>query len=145
MNSLKCPKSKSLSHCLTELFPIYQNKQWTIRQQDNCSVDPSSHRIILKIVGYQLLWFRRYNLHQNQNFDIKYHNWDSGANCECTASLAKWIELVSKELNHFGVIADLFQQIGGHSSRFVLLCSFWRLFTMKMIKSVKVFPFSFWK
>ena len=31
------------------------------------------------------------------------------------------IELVSKELNHFGVIADLFRQIGGHSSRFVLL------------------------
>ena len=53
------------------------------------------------------------------------------------------IELVSKELNHFGVIADLFRQIGAHSSRFVLLCSFWRLFTIKMIKSVKVFPF--WK
>ena len=90
MNSLKCPKSKSLSHCLTELFPIYQNKQWTIRQQDNCSVDPSSHRIILKIVGYQLLWFRRYNLHQNQNFDMKYHKWDTGTNSECTASLTKW-------------------------------------------------------
>ena len=27
MNSLKYPKSKSLSHCLTELSPIYQNKQ----------------------------------------------------------------------------------------------------------------------
>ena len=25
------------------------------------------------------------------------------------------IELVSKELNHFGVIADLFRQIKGHS------------------------------
>ena len=55
------------------------------------------------------------------------------------------LELVSKELNHFMVIADLFLQIGGHSSRFVLFCSFWRLFTIKMIKSVKVFPFSFWK
>ena len=33
------------------------------------------------------------------------------------------IELVSKELNHFGVIADLFRQIGSHS-RFVLFCSF---------------------
>ena len=53
--------------------------------------------------------------------------------------------LVSKELNHFGVIADLFRQIGGHISRFVLFCSFWRLFAIKMIKSVKVFPFSFWK
>jgi hypothetical protein len=55
------------------------------------------------------------------------------------------LELVSKELNHFGVIADLFRQIGGHSSRFVLFCSFWRLFTIRMIKSVKLFPFSFWK
>ena len=34
------------------------------------------------------------------------------------------IELVSKELNHFGVITGLFRQIGGHSSRFVLFCSF---------------------
>ena len=33
------------------------------------------------------------------------------------------LELVSKELNNFGVIADLFRQIGGHSSRFVLFCS----------------------
>ena len=28
---------------------------------------------------------------------------------------------------------------------FVLFCSFWRLLTIKMIKSVKAFPFSFWK
>ena len=34
------------------------------------------------------------------------------------------IELVSMELNHFGAIAGLFWQIGGHSSIFVLLCSF---------------------
>ena len=34
------------------------------------------------------------------------------------------LELVSKELNHFEVIADLFRQIGDHSSRFVLFCSF---------------------
>ena len=33
------------------------------------------------------------------------------------------LELVSKELNHFGVIAGLFRQIGGHSSGFVLFCS----------------------
>ena len=44
MNSLKCPKSKSLSHCLTELFPIYQNKHWTIRWRDNRSVN-HSHKI----------------------------------------------------------------------------------------------------
>ena len=56
-----------------------------------------------------------------------------------------WLELASKDLNHFGVIACLFRQIGGHSRSFVLFCSFWRLFAIKMIKSVKVFPFSFWK
>ena len=55
------------------------------------------------------------------------------------------IELVSMELNHFGEIAGLFWQIGCHNSRFVLFCSFWKLFTIRMIKSVKVFPFSFWK
>ena len=34
------------------------------------------------------------------------------------------LELVSKELNHFGVIACLFRQIGGHSSIFLLFCFF---------------------
>jgi hypothetical protein len=64
---------------------------------------------------------------------------------QCIAGFAvgSALELVSKELNHFGVIAGLFRQIVGHSSRFVLFCSFRRLFTIKMIKSVKVFPFSF--
>ena len=38
--------------------------------------------------------------------------------------IIKKVELVSKKLNHFGVIAGLFRQIGGHSSRFVLFCSF---------------------
>ena len=66
-----------------------------------------------------------------------------------TSILLAWIalkvELVSNELNHFGVIAVLFRQIGVISSRFVLFCSLWRHFTIKVIKSVKVFPFSFWK
>ena len=31
------------------------------------------------------------------------------------AAKAGGLELVSKELNHFGVIAGLFRQIGGHS------------------------------
>ena len=29
-----------LGDCLTELFPIYQDKHWTIRQWDNHSIDP---------------------------------------------------------------------------------------------------------
>ena len=34
------------------------------------------------------------------------------------------VELVSKELNHFGMIAGLFRQTGGNSIRFVPFCSF---------------------
>ena len=41
-----------------------------------------------------------------------------------SSSFSHTLELVSKELNHFGVIAGLFRQIEGHSSRFVLFCSF---------------------
>ena len=38
--------------------------------------------------------------------------------------LAISLELVSKELNHFGVIADLFRQIGGHSAILLFLKTF---------------------
>ena len=34
-NSLECTKAKLATHFLTELFPIYQNKYWAIRWQDN--------------------------------------------------------------------------------------------------------------
>jgi hypothetical protein len=63
INSFKCPKSKSLSHFLTELFPIYQNKHWTIRQRDDRSVDPSSHRIVLKIIGFQIIRLKTLSEH----------------------------------------------------------------------------------
>ena len=43
MNSLKCPKSWSLSPRLTKLFPVYQNIIWTIILWD----DQSSHRPII--------------------------------------------------------------------------------------------------
>ena len=49
MDSLKCLKSKSLSHCLTKLLPIYQNKHWTIRRR---SFNPWSYCIVSKIVGF---------------------------------------------------------------------------------------------
>ena len=51
---------------------------------------------------------------------------------------SKKVELVSKELNHFGVIAGLFRQIGGHSSRFVLFCSFLKKNNQKC-KSISLF------
>ena len=54
INSLICPMTKSATHCLTELFLIYQNKHWTNKRQDDCSIEPLSHRIILKIVGFQI-------------------------------------------------------------------------------------------
>ena len=38
---------------------IYQNKDWTIRRREARSVNPSSHRIILKIVGFMVLLERR--------------------------------------------------------------------------------------
>ena len=40
MYSLKCSKSKSVNHlrCLTKLFPIYQNKPWTILRWEDGSV-----------------------------------------------------------------------------------------------------------
>ena len=51
-NSLICPRTKSASHCPTELFPIYSNNHWTIRRRDNHIVVPSSDRIKLKIDGF---------------------------------------------------------------------------------------------
>ena len=47
--SLKCPKAKPSTHCLTKLFPIYQTKNWTIRQLDDQTIVPLTHRIMLKI------------------------------------------------------------------------------------------------
>ena len=48
-NSLICPRAKSANQCLTELFPMYQNKHWTIRQRDDHIVVPLSNRNKLKI------------------------------------------------------------------------------------------------
>ena len=48
-NSFICPRTKSASQCLTELFPIYQNKHWTIRWRDDHIVVQLSHRNIFKI------------------------------------------------------------------------------------------------
>ena len=46
--------------------------------------------------------------------------------------IGKISKLVSQELIHFRVIARLYQQIGVHSSRFALFCSFWRFFTIQI-------------
>ena len=51
-NNLKCPKPKSLSHYINELFIIYQNNKSTIRQWDDQTIVPSSDYIILKIVRF---------------------------------------------------------------------------------------------
>ena len=59
----------------------------------------------------------------------------------CIPPLETWqpilLKLVSHELIHFGVIARLFRQIGGHSSRFVPFCSFWRLRGSKLARLLK--------
>ena len=56
-NSLICPRTKSASHCLTELFPIYQNKHWTIRRRDDHIVVQSSHLNIFKIDWFLVYWW----------------------------------------------------------------------------------------
>jgi hypothetical protein len=72
LNSLKCPKSKSLSHCPAELVQIYQNKHWTIRRWDDCSVGPSSHRIILKIVGFLIINLKSVGFFSNTRLFIRF-------------------------------------------------------------------------
>ena len=49
-----CPKAKSATHCLTELFSIYQNKHGTIRRRDDHVVVQSSYRNIFKIDWFLL-------------------------------------------------------------------------------------------
>jgi hypothetical protein len=51
-NSLKFSMAESATYCLTQLFPTYQNKHWTIGRQEDHTVVPSYHRIILEIVGF---------------------------------------------------------------------------------------------
>ena len=41
INILEFPKAKQSTHCLTELFPIYQKKNWTIRWWNDQMIDPS--------------------------------------------------------------------------------------------------------
>ena len=76
--------------------------------------------IILNVMGYYL-WNNVRSTYIQFKKDIKTSRKKSETHDE---EERDQVELVSKELNHFGVIADLFRQIGGHSSRFVLFCSF---------------------
>ena len=62
--------------------------------------------------------------HELVKFDISVVTVQPGDFSKATHLLGTDLELVSKELNYFRVIAGLFRQIGGHSSRFVLFCSF---------------------
>ena len=53
MNSLKCPKSKLLSHCLTELFPIYEKT----------NIGPSNGEMIIPTTHCPaVLYWRFYNI-----------------------------------------------------------------------------------
>ena len=55
---MKCPNAKSLSHCLTELFPIYQNNIWTIRQWDNHTIIPSYYTEDCRILDIHFHCFK---------------------------------------------------------------------------------------
>ena len=48
------------------------------------------------------------------------------------------VELVSKELDHFGEIADLFRQIGGYSSTFIVCVSVLRGFALVAFGDLKI-------
>ena len=48
------------------------------------------------------------------------------------------LELVSKELNHFGVIAGLFRQIGGHSSKDLFETNLKKLFSLFCYKELLI-------
>ena len=65
------------------------------------------------------IWLREiFELTKPHNFGTKYRY------SVLSAVIELQVELVSKELNHLGVIACLFWQIGGQSSRFGPFCSF---------------------
>ena len=80
------PKTKLATHCLTELFPICQNKHWTIRRQDDCSVGLSSHGIILEIVRFEISNSLRPKSYPNTNFLKSYF------------LLQKWLILINAKL-----------------------------------------------
>ena len=63
-----CPKAKSATHCLTELFSIYQNKHGTIRRRDDHIVVQLTHRNISKIDGF------------NESVQSYYFSLDRGTN-----------------------------------------------------------------
>ena len=71
-NSLICPRTKSASHCLTELFQIYQNKHWTIRRRDDHIVVPSSNRIKSKVDWIYVKTLERIVTDLLQQFQSKY-------------------------------------------------------------------------
>ena len=134
------------SFLLHTIYWFYRTNWWNVQI---CPLLHSRHRVsqttfnppifhhVKEVLYYATLAFLCGNLDNNLNCC-----WNEPHD---TFFIYGTLELVSKELNHFGVIADFFRQIGGHSSRFVLFCSFWRLFTIKIIKSLKLFAFYLWK
>ena len=80
--------------------------------------------------GHILLGFLWLHIWQNPRSNFCEKKFITNQNVGYKYKLTKiltWLELVSKELNHFGVIAGLFRQIGGHSSRFVLFLKIFSL------------------
>ena len=74
---------------------------------------------------------------------LKIHFHDSTQHCLHYLEIRKKISLLG--LDTLWSYCTFFQAIGSPSSRFVLCsCYIWRFFTIRMIKSVKTFPFSFW-
>ena len=67
-----------------------------------------------------------HQLTQNMTTDCSLnYKFKSGENMLCTEIVSNiQNNFCTQHVLHFGLIAGLFRQIGGHSSRFVLFCSF---------------------
>ena len=75
-NSLICPKAKSATHCLTKLFPIYQNKHWTIRRWDDHTLVPSCH--LCTVLYWRLFDFWTLKPHNQKYFKMLSETWERG-------------------------------------------------------------------
>ena len=71
-------KAKPASHCLTELFSIYQNKHWTIRRRDDHIIVPSSNRIKLKIDWFNILHVQETQARKPEFITCQWHDTDPG-------------------------------------------------------------------
>ena len=91
--SLKCPKTKSSTHCLTVLFLIYQNNNWTINGGTyNHTIFTSHHVIVLYWRFGEPLAFQTFNNHNGALTGCTIHVSDVG-NTFCGIYCNSWVAM----------------------------------------------------